>query len=91
MDLDQKKKAWREALRRWRIESDITTVLLGHALGVTSSAVSQWESGVRFPGQEIVDAICEASGHAVPRIDVGAEARGRMQLNILPRRNRRRT
>lgn len=52
----------RAALRRYRTDGDITQGKLGAQLGVTATAVCEWEKGTRRPKRPIARMLEDISG-----------------------------
>jgi len=54
-------------ITRWREASGLTQADLARSVGISASAVSQWESGQTQPSHSNVDAIVKALGISLPK------------------------
>ena len=55
-------------LRQWREDNGVLVKQVALEIGVTDSAVSQWESGRRFPSGDHLDRLSELTGLPICRL-----------------------
>jgi transcriptional regulator with XRE-family HTH domain len=71
-------------IRSCRVSSDLTQTALADLVGVTRSAVAQWESGEIVPRRDMMAKIAEALSESRSWLEFGGDAEPDAQTNFPP-------